>query len=137
MDGAERGPNYNWRHEAEHYQKECADLRELLYKLEASSERIDAENEKLRAALAEKSPQCLDEGQLNLNQILNLIYDLGSDAQCGFKTPKKTLELARQIVEKLTKAQSAGATRLTFTGGCESSNEAKTDTNLTTKQGDE
>lgn len=45
---ATRGPDYDWKHEAEHYQQECDRLRALLGKVEASSERIDHENVMLR-----------------------------------------------------------------------------------------
>lgn len=37
----ERGPNYDWKHEAEHYRLECDKLRELLHKVEASGERAE------------------------------------------------------------------------------------------------
>lgn len=45
-----RGPNYDWRHEAEHYRLECEKLRDLLGKVEASGDRYKWELDQLRAA---------------------------------------------------------------------------------------
>lgn len=39
-DASTRGPNYDWKHEAEHYREECDKLRELLGKLDASGEAL-------------------------------------------------------------------------------------------------
>jgi methyl-accepting chemotaxis protein len=48
----ERGPNYDWKHEAKHYRDECEKLRELLRKVEVSSDEresaLEAENALLR-----------------------------------------------------------------------------------------
>ena len=38
-ESMERGPNYDWKHEAEHYRTECDKLRDLLCKVEAAGER--------------------------------------------------------------------------------------------------
>jgi hypothetical protein len=48
----ERGPNYDWKHEAEYYRQECDRLRELIYQMEISGDKIFEENYRLRKALA-------------------------------------------------------------------------------------
>lgn len=47
----QRGPNYNWEHEAKHYQDECDQLRDLLQKVERSGDVLFEENYKLKSAL--------------------------------------------------------------------------------------
>lgn len=46
---SERGPEYDWKHEADHYRIECDKLRALLFKVEASGERDADERDQLRA----------------------------------------------------------------------------------------
>lgn len=52
---AMRGPNYDWKAEAEHNQKECDNLRDLCTKLEASAER---DVYRLQAELAQAKDRC-------------------------------------------------------------------------------
>jgi hypothetical protein len=37
-DVATRGPNYDWKHEAEHYRDECDKIRALLHKIDSSAD---------------------------------------------------------------------------------------------------
>lgn len=55
MAGTARGPNYNWKHEADHYRAECEKLRELLGKVETSWEREAASLESRLAQLEKRS----------------------------------------------------------------------------------
>ena len=57
MSVGERGPNYDWKHEAEHYRDECDKLRELLSKVEASGERDAWELEQLKRSLLNPTPK--------------------------------------------------------------------------------
>lgn len=50
-EGVSRGPNYDWKHEADHYRGECEGLRALLGRVEASAERLAEENTQLISAL--------------------------------------------------------------------------------------
>jgi hypothetical protein len=46
-----RGSNYNWEEEAKHYQAECKKLRDLIQKLEASSEELAFDRYRYKKAL--------------------------------------------------------------------------------------
>lgn len=48
---AERGPNYDWKHETDHYRLECDKLCTLLQKVEASGEWLSQENRELHKLL--------------------------------------------------------------------------------------
>ena len=45
------GPNFDWKREAEQYRNECDELRNLLRRVEISSERESVKNIRLREAL--------------------------------------------------------------------------------------
>lgn len=51
MNASERGPSYDWKHEAEHYRAECDKLRDLLGKVETMGERDAHERDELVALL--------------------------------------------------------------------------------------
>lgn len=53
----ERGPNYDWKHEAEHYSQECDRLRKLLGQIEAKWEHaaIARDEAQERAATLEQA----------------------------------------------------------------------------------
>lgn len=53
QNGFERGPNYDWKHEAEHYQEEYKKLQDLCRKIEQSWE---TETNALKAELARLNP---------------------------------------------------------------------------------
>lgn len=53
MNGpVERGPNYNWEHEAQHYKEEANDLRKLLRLVEQSGDKAFEENYQLKQRLS-------------------------------------------------------------------------------------
>lgn len=62
-DAVQRGPNYNWEHEAKHYRDECDSLRELIQKSERSGDKLFEENYKLRAALQFLIDRCPHDGE--------------------------------------------------------------------------
>ena len=49
---SQRGPNFDWKREAEHYQTECDKLRDLIRKVEVSADKFEAENAQLKAERA-------------------------------------------------------------------------------------
>ena len=48
---ATRGPNYDWKHEARHYQDECEKLRDLLHRVERSGDKAAEERDEALNAL--------------------------------------------------------------------------------------
>lgn len=53
MNPVERGPNYDWKHEAEHYRDESDKLREILHKVVASRDSYAAQVARLTDLLAD------------------------------------------------------------------------------------
>lgn len=78
----ERGPNYNWEHEAKHYRDECESLRQLLRKTEKVGDKLFSEKYALsrRLAALEKvaviARKLLDEGREDAQDCLSAVEKL-------------------------------------------------------------
>lgn len=76
--GYERGPNYNWQHEAEHYKEEANDLRKLLRLIEQSNDKYANEADSLRL-LAESHNELATKYRTALEKINQHCPSLGWD----------------------------------------------------------
>jgi hypothetical protein len=99
----ERGPNYDWKHEAEHYRAECDRLRSLLYKVEFQGERdaferdtlkeqnaaLEAQNKKLREALEESYGNYIERASKEATEDPESKY-ANSALQQAIASPKET-----------------------------------------------
>lgn len=92
-EAAERGPNYNWEHEAKHYRDICDELRDLVRDMENSSDRLFIQNKAFIAALEH-------------------IIDLGKEAHAVGTAPIHSLKLGECIgtAARVLQEHSVGST---------------------------